>query len=232
MYYKADADRLREAVPKPLEVDDGSVFAYVTEIVSWSPNAPDLNVECPDLVQYGEAAFFVRVRYRGRTYSYCPYMWVDNDLPLLRGLLAGWPKKYAKVAVTRLHPMMEGLDRPRKGLRLGGYASRAGYLLYRVKVSVESEEPVGEVPLVTTEPFILPRYFAGVLPGLGAVNELVELAGECKAEAWVGKGEIDVAGGYNDELDMFKPVSEVRGYYFSLLIKPLGLRPVGAVEGF
>ncbi|HID72976.1 TPA: acetoacetate decarboxylase, partial [Candidatus Micrarchaeota archaeon] len=112
VYYKADADRLREAVPKPLEVDDGSVFAYVTEIVSWSPNAPDLNVECPDLVQYGEAAFFVRVRYRGRAYSYCPYMWVDNDLPLLRGLLAGWPKKYAKVAVTRLHPMMEGLDRP------------------------------------------------------------------------------------------------------------------------
>lgn len=230
--YRADPSALLDVVPRPLEVAGGDVFAYVVEIVSWSPSAPELNVEAPELVQYSEGAFFVRVRHGGREYLYCPFMWVDNDLSLLRGLLAGWPKKLARVSLTRLHPLLPQLDRPRRGLRLGGHVERAGATLYRVRVTLEEDEGRSGVPLLTEYPFLLPRYFAGVAPGLATVNELVEFDAETAARSWEGAGEVEVVGSVNDELQPFRPASEVRGYYFTMLLRVKSLRSVGRVEGF
>lgn len=231
VYYKADVSNLEDVVPKPLKVRDGEVFAYLVDVVSWSPNAPDVNVETPDLVQYGEAAFFVKVEYNGKVYVYCPYMWVDNDVSLLRGLLAGWPKKIAKLALTRLHPMLPALDRPKRGMKLGGYAMRAGYNLYSIKVELEQDSPLRKLPLWGEYPFILPRYFADIAPTLSGVNELVEFIGDTNIEAWEGKGSISIGGGFNDELDAFKPLSNVKGYYFNLLLKVSSIRSVAKIEG-
>ncbi|MEM4907151.1 MAG: acetoacetate decarboxylase family protein [Sulfolobales archaeon] len=232
VYYKADPSLLNDVVPKPLKVVDGDMFSYLTEIVSWSPNAVELAVEAPEQLQYSEGAFFVKVDYNGKNYLYCPYMWVDNDLSLLRGLLAGWPKKLAKIAITRLHPLLPPLERPKKGLKVGGYLARAGSTLYRIKVELTSDVESDRVPLLSEYSFILPRYFAGVAPGLTTVNELVEFEGEAVVRSWEGLGHIDVIGGVNDELYFFKPVSEVRGFYFLLLLKVRGLRNLGMVEGF
>ncbi len=232
VYYKADVSALRDVVPKPLEVVDGDVFSYLVEVISWSPNASELVLSAPDELQYNEGAFFVKVNYANKTYLYCPYMWVDNDLSLLRGLLAGWPKKLSKIAITKLHPLLPPLDRPKSGLELGGHLARAGSTLYRMRVKLTSDSERGEVPLLTEYPFILARYFAGVAPGLTTVNELVVFDGEAVARSWEGEGEIDLIGGVNDELHFFKPVSAVKGYYFHLLLKVKGLKNVGKVEGF
>ncbi len=232
VHYRADPSALSDAVPRPLEVVGGEVFAYVVEITSWSPSAPELNVEAPEHVQYSEGAFLVKVRHGGREYLYCPFMWVDSDLPLLRGLLAGWPKKLARIALTRLHPLMPPLDGPRRGLRLGGYVGRAGSTLFRLRVELEEDSERSYVPLLSEHPFLLPRYFAGVAPGLAEVNELVELEAETAARSWGGAGEIEVVGSVNDELHFFEPASEVRGYYFLLSLKVRSLRVVGRIEGF
>ncbi len=232
VYYRADASALPDVVPKPLKVVDGDVFTYLTEIISWSPNASDLVVEAPGQLQYSEGAFFVKVSHNGKTYLYCPYMWVDNDLSLLRGLLAGWPKKLAKIVITRLHPLLPPLDRPKKGLKLGGYLERMGSTLYRIRVELADDVESSAVPLLSEYPFILPRYFAGIAPGLASVNELVEFEGDAVVKSWEGVGNIDLIGGVNDELHFFKPASAVRGYYFQMLLKVKGLKNVGSVEGF
>ncbi|MEM4434613.1 MAG: acetoacetate decarboxylase family protein [Sulfolobales archaeon] len=230
--YKADPSLLTDVVPKPLRVSDGSVFAYITEIVTWSPNAVELSTEAPDQLYYHEGAFFVRVEYGGKTYTYCPFMWVDSDISLLRGLLVGWPKKLAKVALTKTHPMISGLDRPRKGLKLGGYVARAGSTLYRVRVELGDSGEGKYLPLLTEHPFILIRYFAGVSPTLATVNELVELVEEIDARTWRGRGEIEVIGGPNDELESLKPISEAVGYYFNMALKLKSVSAVGRAEGF
>ena len=62
----------------------------------------------PDTLQYSEAAFFVKVTYRGRSYAYYPYMWVDTDPSLVRGLLVGFPKKLTGISYSRLHPLLQG----------------------------------------------------------------------------------------------------------------------------
>ncbi|MCL7388094.1 MAG: acetoacetate decarboxylase family protein [Thaumarchaeota archaeon] len=232
VHYKASLEFLKDVVPKPLELDNGEVLAYLVDVVSWSPNAAEVNIEAPDMVQYGEAAFFLKVKHEGNTYAYCPYMWVDNDVALLRGLLAGWPKKLARLAITRLHPMLPALNRPKKGMKLGGYAMRYGYGLYSIRVELEQENPSKKLPLLGEYPFILPRYFADIAPSLGGVNELVEFVGEADIEAWEGKGGISIGGGFNDELDAFRPVGEVKGYYFNMLLKAKSLRSVAKMEGF
>lgn len=219
-------------VPRPLRVVDGEVFTYVVEIVTHSPHASELVVEAPDQLYYHEGAFFVKVEYGGRLYAYCPFMWVDSDISLLRGLLVGWPKKLARVALTKLHPLLPGLERPRRGLRLGGYVARAGSTLYRVRLSLESDESTDTLPLLTEYPFALARYFAGIAPGTATVNELLEAQAEAKVEAWRGAGEVVVVGGVNDELESLKPVSDVVGYYFNMLLRLRGIRVVGSLEGF
>ncbi len=231
-YYRADFDVLKELVPKPLELVSDEVFTYLTEIISWSPNAVDLALDVPDLVQYSEGAFFLKVRLKGLNYVYCPFMWVDNDLSFLRGLLAGWPKKLAKISITRLHPLLEHLNEPRKGIRLGGYISRAGSTLYRLKVELTSNSPTNSLPLISEHSFLLPRYFPGVAPELTTVNELVVFDGESTTKAWEGDATLDIIGSPNDELYFFKPVSRVKGYYFYLLLRIKGLKRVGSIEGF
>jgi hypothetical protein len=230
--YRADPSALSEVVPKPLRVVDGEVFTYVVEVVTYSPHASELVVEAPDQLYYHEGAFFVKVEYGGRLYAYCPFMWVDSDVSLLRGLLVGWPKKLARIALTKLHPLLPGFERPRRGLRLGGYVARAGSTLYRVRVSLESDEGTSTLPMLTKYPFALARYFAGVAPGMVTVNELLEVQAEASVEAWRGVGEVVVAGGVNDELESLRPVSGVVGYYFNMLLRLRGIRVVGNLEGF
>lgn len=232
VYYRADISALNEVVPKPLKVVDGDVFSYVVGVISWSPNAAELAIEAPEQLQYNEGAFFVKVMHDNKLYLYCPYMWVDNDLSLLRGLLAGWPKKLAEINLTRLHPLLPPLDRPKRGLRLGGHLSRTGSSLYKVRIELLNDIETNKIPLLSEYPFILPRYFAGVGPGMGSINELVEFDGNVEVKSWEGLGSIEIFGGINDELHFFKPTSDVKGCYFLLLLKVKGLKKVGVVEGF
>lgn len=230
--YKSDPLTLADIVPRPLKVSEGAVFAYIVEIVAWSRNAVEFATEAPDQLYYHEGALFVKVEHGDKTFLYCPFMWVDTDISLLRGLLAGWPKKLAKIALTKLHPMLPDLDKPRKGLRLGGYVARAGSTLYKIRVEIQSDEEMSTIPLLTEYPFILPRYFAGIAPGMTTINELVEFVGDVQVKAWRGIGEIEILGGINDELKGLKPLSEVDGYYFYMLLKPKSISVVGKVEGF
>lgn len=230
--YRADPAALSDVVPRPLRVAGGEVFTYIVEIIALSRDAAEFVVEAPDQLLYHEGAFFVKVEYEGNKYLYCPFMWVDSDISLLRGLIVGWPKKLAKIALTKLHPMLPGLDKPGKGLRLGGYVARAGFTLYRIRVELASEEESASLPMLSEYPFLLPRYFAGVAPSTVTVNELVEFEGESQVRAWSGLGEVEVFGGINDELYVFKPVSKTEGYYFNMLLKPRRVRAVGKIEEF
>ncbi|MDW8083032.1 MAG: acetoacetate decarboxylase family protein [Sulfolobales archaeon] len=230
--YRADPEALSEVVPKPLEVSGGDVFTYIVEIVALSRDAYDLAAEAPDQLYYHEGAFFVKVGYGGKNYLYCPFMWVDSDVSLLRGLLAGWPKKLAKIALTKLHPMLPDFNKPVGGLKLGGYVSRAGSTLYRIRVELVSSEETATLPLLSEYSFLLPRYFAGIAPGMETVNELVEFEGEIQLRVWSGLGEVEVSGSINDEVHVFKPLSKVVGYYFNMLLKPRKVKIIGKIEGF
>lgn len=151
-------------------IPSGDAYIYFAEIVSSSPHFPELNYEAPGLVQYRELAFFVKVEFNGESYAYCPFMYVDNDVSLVRGYVAGFPKKLAVINITRKHPMLE-ME------RLGGTAMRGGYKL--AKLIVKPEREAKSNPLDGFGKWLLYR----ISKPMG-VDEFVEIVPEVKYSVW------------------------------------------------
>lgn len=75
----------------------------------------------PVMAQYRETIIVLEVeRPDGSLSMYCPAIWVDQDISLVRGLLQGWPKKFGSTWLTRSLPLDHPAAAPlRKDSRLG-----------------------------------------------------------------------------------------------------------------
>lgn len=75
----------------------------------------------PILSQYRETIVVLEVeRPDGSRCMYCPAIWVDQDISLLRGLLQGWPKKIGSTWLTRSLPLEHPAAAPvRAGSSIG-----------------------------------------------------------------------------------------------------------------
>jgi hypothetical protein len=75
----------------------------------------------PVLAQYRETIVVLEVeRPDGDRRTYCPAIWVDQDVSMVRGLLQGWPKKMGSTWLTRSLPLDHPAASPlRQGSRLG-----------------------------------------------------------------------------------------------------------------
>lgn len=75
----------------------------------------------PVYAQYRETIVIVEIeRPQGERFNYCPFIWVDQDLSLIRGLLQGWPKKLGSTYMTRSYPIDHQAAAPlRAGTALG-----------------------------------------------------------------------------------------------------------------
>lgn len=75
----------------------------------------------PVLSQYRETIVVLEIeRPDGSRCMYCPAIWVDQDISLVRGLLQGWPKKMGRTWLTRSLPIDHRAAAPlQAGTRLG-----------------------------------------------------------------------------------------------------------------
>jgi len=194
---------VEDLLPEKMK-SDGEGYVYFADIISQSPNFPELNFEAPGLVQYREFAIFLKVEYRGKSYAYCPFMYVDNDVSLLRGFIAGFPKKLAVIDITREHPLLDQRI-------FGGVAMRGGYGI--AKVVVEPSENADANPLDSFGSWILYRFAEPM-----GVREFVEIVPSISyARIERGSGKLELYGGINDELPNVSKI--LGGYRFSALLK-------------
>lgn len=114
---------------------DGEGWVYIAEFISTAEANWDYMYQEPDLVQYMEGAIGLKVEYKGKNYLYFPFMWVDKDWALVRGWLDGYPKKIANIRMTRLHPLLPKYNKPEPGLKMGGYVTRGGGVMVRLRSS-------------------------------------------------------------------------------------------------
>jgi hypothetical protein len=216
VHSKGEAERINESIPDNME-SDGQLWFYFADIVSQTPVFPELNYLAPGLVQYKEAAVFVKVEYNGKSFAYCPFMYVDNDLSLMRGFAAGFPKKLAAIDITRNHVLLPQT-------KLGGVASRAGYTL--LQMIVEPDKEVNKLPLDDFGPWLLKRYLKTT-----NTDELVIFQADMSyGTIKKGKAEIRVSGGINDELHIFEPTEIIAGYFYTVLIKSAEIRIVSETQ--
>jgi hypothetical protein len=82
----------------------------------------------PVYAQYRETIVIVEIEHPdGKLFNFCPFIWVDQDIALMRGLLQGWPKKLGTTYLTRSLPIEHVAAAPLKaGSRMGATLSVKG----------------------------------------------------------------------------------------------------------
>jgi hypothetical protein len=91
----------------------------------WQATTDGSELLDPVYAQYRETIVITEIeRANGDLFNFCPFIWVDQDISLIRGLLQGWPKKLGNTYITRSLPLDHPAAAPLKaGSRLGASLS-------------------------------------------------------------------------------------------------------------
>lgn len=101
----------------------------------------------PIYAQYRETIVVLELaRPNGGRAMYCPAIWVDQDISLMRGLLQGWPKKLGSTWLTRCLPLAHpAAANMASGTLLGASLAVKDRRLIEARAEVMEEEcePIG-----------------------------------------------------------------------------------------
>jgi hypothetical protein len=175
----------------------------------------------PSRSQYNEFLLFVGARLDGEPVFYCPYIYVDSDLSMVRGWLLGYPKKYGVVHTTRAFPFTSRAA-PALGPsgRFGGTLALHRRRLAEGNVTLELEAE-RDAPVFGNRPIIGRRHFASLYEGehdRPAVDELTRLRGEDFqiSKVWAGPATLLFGASPTEDLDLLGPNRVLRGYRYSV----------------
>lgn len=93
-------------LPEGLSPDPESSGRVVALFVDWQFSGQNNEYLDPVRSQYREFMVLVDARWKDQPVSWCPYIYVDNDLALARGWVQGFPKKLGAVAQTGSSPLL------------------------------------------------------------------------------------------------------------------------------
>jgi hypothetical protein len=95
----------------------------------------------PVYAQYRETIVILEIeRPDGARCNFCPFIWVDQDISMIRGLLQGWPKKMGTTHLTRSLPIEHPAAAPLKaGSNLGASLSVKERRLIEARLTLTGE---------------------------------------------------------------------------------------------
>jgi acetoacetate decarboxylase len=227
--FHADPGKAARFLPDALEPSgDGRCAVYFAE---WQ-FATDAGDEYLDPVrsQYKETIFLIAARYRGEPVAYCPFIFVDQDVSLMRGLVQGWPKQFGTVWMTRastLPSKAAPLEAP--GGRFGATLSVRDRRIVEAQVTLERSTDTRPSPGFARGVNV--RYFPELAAGRHdrpAVHELVQLKSRDVqfSTIWTGPAALGVADHPHLEVGDLAPVSVGAGFRFSFAFTVDDLAPL------
>jgi hypothetical protein len=116
--FECERDRAAQFVPATLGAATGRAVVHFAD---WQATTDGSELLDPILAQYRETIVVLELERPDRTLAnFCPLIYVDQDVSMLRGLLQGWPKKMGSTWLTRSLPLDHPAAAPlRAGTRLG-----------------------------------------------------------------------------------------------------------------
>lgn len=215
--YEADPQAVRSYLPPGLDYHSPRCAAYFVEWQYASEHGEE--TLDPARSQYRETIFLISAAYRDEPYAYCPFIWVDQDVSLMRGFAQGWPKQIGSTWITRAY------DLPSKATPVVGPGGRFGATLAvkdrrLVEAVVTLREQTTQLPNPTFAGAINTRYFPELIAGMHdrpAVHELVQLKSRDVAVStvWKGDAELRVFDHPYLELPDLRPTEVLAGYRFA-----------------
>lgn len=229
--FTADPAAVAAVMPEGIEpLGDGSASFVFVDWASAAEDDPRIAAD-PARGQYREAYLTVYGRLDGRAVARVPYIWVDNDLSLARGLIQGFPKKLGTVAVSKAVRVGRGGPRLEAGGRFAGHVSSLGVRLAHGSVTLE--EAVEHPPRALARPVWHTRHMPDLAGGEPLVHDLARnlVTGFDVADHWTGSAELAFGTSEFEELAALRPVGPVRGFRVSVAFTITGaeVRPVRAV---
>jgi acetoacetate decarboxylase len=215
--FEADAAAAAAFLPESLELRSGRCAAYFAE---WQ-YASEAGQEYQDPVrsQYHETILLVSATYEGQPVAFCPFIWVDQDVSLMRGLVQGWPKQIGSTWITRAY------DLPSKAAPVLGPGGKFGATLSaRERRLIEAQVTLRQLSNALPSPgfgaAVNTRYFPQLTQGKHdspAVHELVQLKSRDIQVSPIWKGEATMHFYEHPylELQKLRPKSVIAGYRFT-----------------
>jgi acetoacetate decarboxylase len=215
--YEADADAVASFLPSGLEFHSPQCAVY---FVDWQ-YASETGEELLDPIrsQYHETLLLISATFEGSPCAYCPMIWVDQDVSLMRGLVQGWPKQFGSTWMTR------AFDLPSKATPIVGPGGIFGATLTAkdrrlVEATITLREPSPQLPTPNFARAVNVRYFPELAAGQHdrpAVHELVQLKSRDVhiSPIWKGDASLQFFDHPYLELPSLRPVKVGSGYRFS-----------------
>jgi acetoacetate decarboxylase len=211
----ANPAAVKALLPDCLGVDsaaEGHANAYFYD---WQFSGANEEYLQPDRYQYREFFILLDALFEGRSVSYCPYIFVDNDAALARGWAQGYPKRIAQVFQTRYHAAT-GMAGPAlaPGAKFAGTLTSGGQRLAEGLVTLK--EPVKDLSVLKPRPVTALLHYPSLAAGKHdrpAIHELVEnVPRDVKIEqAWIGEGSLTLPVCKGEEISDLAPVRCGRG---------------------
>jgi acetoacetate decarboxylase len=142
-------------------------------------------------------------------------MWVDKGMPLVRGLVQGFPKKPGSIWITR--PVTVGRAGPRlePGGRFGASLTSAERRIAEATLTLTGLSAKG--PTVNSPPLFNTRFFPAWEQDAEPLNEHVWAGGQDReiSPIWEGDATLGFFESPADELAELAPVEVGKGFWFS-----------------
>ncbi len=164
--------------------------------------------------QYREAYVVVHALLDGQRCARVPYIWVDNDLSLARGLVQGFPKKLGSIAISRPVALGRGGPRLDAGHTHAAHVASLGRRLAHATVTLTGRAPDGHVPKAMRLPIWHTRHVPDLAGGPPLVHDLARnvLTEFACADTWIGEATLTIHESEHEALHQLAPVEVLGGY--------------------
>lgn len=180
--------------------------------------------------QYRETIILVSASFEGSPAAYCPFIWVDQDISLMRGLVQGWPKQFGETWITRAYELpSKASPAIGPGGKFGAALAVKGRRLAEARVIIR--EQTDSLPYPNFARAVNVRYFPELAAGkhhTPTIHELVRLKSRDikMSPIWKGEAALEVFDHPYLELSDLRPTEVVAGYRFSFALTVDDLIPL------
>ena len=148
--FECDQERAVGFVPSSVGAATGRGTVHFAE---WQATTDGSELLDPIQSQYREAIVVLELtRPGGALANFCPFIYVDQDVSMLRGQIQGWPKKMGSIWLTRSLPLDHPAAAPvREGTRLAATLTVKDHRLVEARMELTGRpgEPLGFAALPT-----------------------------------------------------------------------------------
>ena len=221
--FEADPATVAGLVPPGFTaVGDGSCSFVFCDWSSAADADPRIKGD-PAKGQYKEAYVVIHGEYAGRRAGRVPFIWVDSDLSLVRGLIQGFPKKLGEIHMTRPVELGRGGSRKAPGETFRAHVSAHGRRLVDLTVTID-EAREKTYPKGVASPLVHTRLWPSIDGGPPAVYELSRGTVEAfeVGTVWHGAAEVEFGSSEHEEIDALAPTQVGDGWVLSMAFSVTG----------